>query len=42
MILGFLPVDSFNVIVLAAVFVLVATGLHFTFGMLNVVNLVHG
>ena len=39
---GFLPVDSFNVIVLAAVFVLVATGLHFTFGMLNVVNLVHG
>lgn len=40
--LGFLPVDSFNVIVLAAVFVLVATGLHFTFGMLNVVNLVHG
>ncbi|CAN5280147.1 hypothetical protein BH18ACT5_BH18ACT5_17680 [soil metagenome] len=42
MILGFLPVDSFNVIVLAAVFVLVATGLHFTFGMLNVVNLMHG
>ena len=42
MILGFLPVDSFNVIVLAAVFVLVSTGLHFTFGMLNVVNLVHG
>ena len=42
LILGFLPVDSFNVIVLAAVFVLVATGLHFTFGMLNVVNLVHG
>ena len=40
--LGFLPVDSFNVVVLAAVFVLVATGLHFTFGMLNVVNLVHG
>lgn len=37
-----LPVDSFNVIVLAAVFVLVAVGLHFTFGMLNVVNLVHG
>ena len=29
-------------IVLAAVFVLVAVGLHFTFGMLNVVNLVHG
>jgi urea ABC transporter permease protein UrtB len=41
-IFGFLPVDSFNVVVLAAVFVLVATGLHFTFGMLNVVNLVHG
>lgn len=39
---GFLPVDSFNVVVLAAVFVLVAVGLHFTFGMLNVVNLVHG
>jgi urea transport system permease protein len=37
-----LPVDSFNVVVLAAVFVLVAVGLHFTFGMLNVVNLVHG
>ena len=29
-------------VVLAAVFVLVAAGLHFTFGMLNVVNLVHG
>jgi len=39
---GFLPVDSFNVLVLAAVFILVAVGLHFTFGMLNVVNLVHG
>ena len=39
---GFLPVDSFNVVVLAAVFILVAVGLHFTFGMLNVVNLVHG
>ncbi len=39
---GFLPVDSFNVVVLAAVFVLVAIGLHFTFGLLNVVNLVHG
>jgi urea transport system permease protein len=39
---GFLPVDSFNVVVLAAVFILVAIGLHFTFGMLNVVNLVHG
>jgi urea ABC transporter permease protein UrtB len=39
---GFLPVDSFNVVVLAAVFILAAIGLHFTFGMLNVVNLVHG
>ena len=37
-----LPVDSFNIIVLAAVFVLIALGLHFTFGMLNIVNLVHG
>jgi len=37
-----LPTDSFNVVVLAAVFVLIALGLHFTFGMLNVVNLVHG
>lgn len=39
---GFLPVDSFNVVVLAAVFILAAIGLHFTFGMLNIVNLVHG
>ena len=39
---GFLPVDAFNVVVLAAVFILAAIGLHFTFGMLNVVNLVHG
>ncbi|MGH8927287.1 MAG: branched-chain amino acid ABC transporter permease [Acidimicrobiia bacterium] len=37
-----LPVDSFNVAVLAAVFVLAALGLHFTFGLLNIVNLVHG
>ena len=37
-----LPTDSFNVVVLAAVFVLIALGLHFTFGMLNVVNLMHG
>lgn len=39
---GFLPTDSFNVVVLIAVFVLVALGLHFTFGLLNVVNLMHG
>ncbi|HEU4750659.1 MAG TPA: branched-chain amino acid ABC transporter permease [Acidimicrobiia bacterium] len=39
---GFLPVDSFNVVVLASVFILIAVGLHFTFGLLNVVNLVHG
>ena len=37
-----LPTDSFNIVVLAAIFVLVALGLHFTFGMLNVVNLMHG
>lgn len=36
------PVDSFNIIVLAATFVLIALGLHFTFGLLNIVNLVHG
>lgn len=40
--LGFLPVDSFNVVVLIAIFVLIALGLHFTFGLLNLVNLVHG
>ena len=39
---GFLPPDSFNVVVLIGVFVLVALGLHFTFGLLNVVNLAHG
>lgn len=39
---GWLPVDSFNVVVLASVFILIAVGLHFTFGLLNVVNLVHG
>ncbi len=37
-----LPVDSFNIIVLAAVFVLIALGLHITFGMLGVLNLAHG
>jgi urea transport system permease protein len=40
--LGFLPVDSFNVIVLMAVFTLISLGLHFTFGLLNLVNLAHG
>ena len=39
---GVLPIDSFNVVVLIAVFVLIALGLHFTFGLLNVVNLAHG
>ena len=39
---GFLPPDSFNVVVLVGVFVLIALGLHFTFGLLNVVNLAHG
>lgn len=37
-----LPVDSFNIVVLAAVFVLIALGLHITFGMLGVLNLAHG
>lgn len=40
--LAFLPPDSFNVVVLAAVFILIALGLHVTFGLLNVVNLAHG
>jgi urea transport system permease protein len=40
--LAFLPPDSFNVVVLAAVFILIALGLHLTFGLLNVVNLAHG
>ena len=40
--LGFLPTDSFNVVVLIGVFILIALGLHFTFGLLNVVNLAHG
>jgi urea transport system permease protein len=39
---GFLPPDSFNVVVLIGVFVLISLGLHFTFGLLNVVNLAHG
>lgn len=37
-----LPVDSFNVVVLIAVFVAISLGLHFTFGLLNIVNLAHG
>lgn len=37
-----LPVDSFNVVVLMATYVLIAIGLHYSFGLLNVVNLVHG
>jgi urea transport system permease protein len=39
---GLLPTDSFNVVVLIGVFILIALGLHFTFGLLNVVNLAHG
>ncbi len=39
---AFLPVDSFNVVVLIAVFALISLGLHFTFGLLGVVNLMHG
>jgi urea ABC transporter permease protein UrtB len=38
----FLPPDSFNVVVLVAVFVVIALGLHVTFGLLNIVNLAHG
>lgn len=40
--IGFLPTDSFNVVVLVGVFTLIALGLHVTFGLLNVVNLAHG
>lgn len=40
--LGALPPDSFAVVSLAATWVLVAMGLHLTFGMLGVVNLAHG
>ena len=39
---GALPTDGFAVIALAATWVLVALGLHFTFGMLGIVNLAHG
>jgi branched-chain amino acid transport system permease protein/urea transport system permease protein len=37
-----LPIDSFNIIVLMATYVLIALGLHYSFGLLNIVNLVHG
>jgi branched-subunit amino acid ABC-type transport system permease component len=37
-----LPADGFAVIALAATWVLVALGLHLTFGMLGIVNLAHG
>jgi branched-chain amino acid transport system permease protein/urea transport system permease protein len=37
-----LPVDSFNVVVLMATYVLVALGLHYSFGLLGIVNLAHG
>jgi urea transport system permease protein len=40
--MAFLPADSFNVIVLMAVFILISLGLHLTFGLLNLVNLAHG
>lgn len=38
----FLPVDSFSVVALVATFILVALGLHFSLGLLGVVNMVHG
>ncbi|MEY3342260.1 MAG: hypothetical protein RLZZ269_2171 [Actinomycetota bacterium] len=37
-----LPIDSFTVVALVATFVLAAIGLHFTLGLLGVVNMVHG
>jgi branched-chain amino acid transport system permease protein/urea transport system permease protein len=37
-----LPVDSFSVVALIATFLLISLGLHFSFGFLNIVNLVHG
>lgn len=37
-----LPPDAFAVVALAATWVLVAIGLHLTFGLLGVVNLAHG
>ncbi len=39
---GVLPADGFAIITLAATWVLVALGLHFSFGMLGIVNLAHG
>lgn len=39
---GILPADAFNVVALIAVFVLISLGLHFTFGLLDIVNLAHG
>lgn len=42
MLAGLLPVDSFSVIALIATFLLISLGLHFSFGLLNIVNLVHG
>jgi len=37
-----LPVDAFAVVSLAATWVLVALGLHLTFGLVGIVNLAHG
>lgn len=37
-----LPVDSFNVIALIATMLLAALGLHFSLGLVGVVNMVHG
>jgi len=42
MLSAILPVDSFSVIALIATFLLISLGLHFSFGLLNIVNLVHG
>jgi len=42
MLSSILPVDSFSVVALIATFLLVSLGLHFSFGLLNIVNLVHG
>lgn len=39
---GILPADTFNIAALIAVFVLISLGLHFTFGLLDIVNLAHG
>jgi len=42
MVATLLPIDSFNVVALVATFVLIALGLHFSLGLLNVVNIMHG